>query len=302
MKNHVAIGTHQKTGTVWMSNIFQDLAKRLSCNYKNIRKYSDAAKLARVKSKNFGIVFDSHSRFPDGFFEFNVMALHLVRDPRDVLISATKYHEATLDSFAVRSREKFGGKSLQKSLKELSSFEDKLLFEIDYWIESTIKDIASPIKKSNCLTLKYEDLIRDSEMFYVPRILTCLGFSVPEILVGLNSFWRNSIFGSLDSSEVSHIKDGSVSQYKKVFSPTVFKKFEDKFSEELEMLGYNEGREVKRYNCEAFFDISLNPVVEDFASYLAHQGSEAMLDLAQEAVRMFPDSTAAENELRSLEG
>jgi hypothetical protein len=88
MKYNVVVATHHKTGTVWMDGVFKAIADDVGAQYMDFR--SEYGRLERVLQEPF-ILFNYDSDFRDYAYLLdrdNVRILHLIRDPRDVLISA----------------------------------------------------------------------------------------------------------------------------------------------------------------------------------------------------------------------
>jgi len=86
MKYSVVVATHHKTGTVWMDGVFKNIARDLGVQYIDFR--SQYGCLGDALSKPF-ILLNCDSNFREHSDILNrddVRILHLVRDPRDVLI------------------------------------------------------------------------------------------------------------------------------------------------------------------------------------------------------------------------
>ncbi len=299
MKNHVAVGTYQKTGTVWMANTFSELAERIGARYKNISRYKPELKINRVKSRQLGIVFDNHTDFPQEYGNLDVKGFRLIRDPRDMLISATKYHQKTDNKFANRPRREFGGKTLKEALLELDAFEDRLLFEIDHYAHKNIDPMTEFSDWDNFLTIRYEDLVLDQSMIITARLLTWLGFSEDEVLIGLNCFWRNSLFGQLNPASTGHISDGSVAQYRRVFTDGVENAFLNKFGTALEALGYLEAS--PRWKNKEFDEVKVSRVIVDLSDQYRSGQDEALRESAYMAIQLAPQSQAGYREMAFLE-
>ncbi|NET16816.1 MAG: hypothetical protein F6K08_30385 [Okeania sp. SIO1H6] len=138
LDNRVLIGTHHKTGTVWMSNIFYSIA-----SYYDLRCYANRGNKSLIcPSSNFDIFLQDHS-----FFDFdnlsNYKGLHIIRDPRDVVVSGCFYHTKSLEKWLHIKREYFGGLTYQEKLNSYSSFDDKLIFEMENSSRNAIQDMKS---------------------------------------------------------------------------------------------------------------------------------------------------------------
>ena len=93
MKQNIVVATHHKTGTVWMSTVFRAIARRLGANYVDF--WGHYGRLDRVLTTPFILLNHNSifSRHANQLRRDDVRILHLIRDPRDVLISAMHYHK-----------------------------------------------------------------------------------------------------------------------------------------------------------------------------------------------------------------
>ena len=82
------VGTHHKTGTVWMQKIFRDLAVRLGMEYRARKAASPSNRAENAGS----IFFSDDSVFSEDALAGRFSGLHLIRDPRDIIISGAYYH------------------------------------------------------------------------------------------------------------------------------------------------------------------------------------------------------------------
>src|SRR5215813_9352381 len=99
MKYNVVVATHHKTGTVWMDGVFKAIAHDLGAEYVDFR--SQSGQFPDALRKPFILLnYDSDFREHADILERDdVRILHLVRDPRDVLISAMHYHKKSNESW-----------------------------------------------------------------------------------------------------------------------------------------------------------------------------------------------------------
>src|SRR3979409_1439354 len=98
MKFNIVVATHHKTGTVWMSSVFKAISKALGASY--IDFWSHYGRLDSLLKTPF-VLFNHDSMFlqhSDILVRDDVRVLHLIRDPRDVLISAMHYHKTSSEA------------------------------------------------------------------------------------------------------------------------------------------------------------------------------------------------------------
>ena len=123
MRRRAVIHTHHKTGTVWMRKTFRQIGVALKIPVAGLSQKS----VLDIDFSKPMIALDPTSRFPvsrwqevagtresDRFF-------HLIRDPRDVIISAAHYHTKTDEPGFHVARDKFDGQTYQQKINGLGS-------------------------------------------------------------------------------------------------------------------------------------------------------------------------------------
>ena len=119
MKHNVVVATHHKTGTVWMDGVFKAIARDVGVEYVDFR--SQYARLADALSKPF-ILLNHDSNFREYAHildRHDVRILHVVRDPRDVLISAMHYHRKSSESWLHEPIPGYDNVTYQRRLRTL---------------------------------------------------------------------------------------------------------------------------------------------------------------------------------------
>jgi len=226
----VLVGTHHKTGTVWLLNLFSAIAEEFGWKL----HYGSQADLPLGTD----IFFNDQSHFDLGNPEGPYRGIHLIRDPRDILISAAMYHRHSKESWLHQRRRKFWGLTYQEALNRLPDLDAQILFEMKHSTRATIRHLlAWDYQNPNFIEVKYEDLIQDRELILFRRIFQFLGF--PES--SLDRLCQISYAQSLFSGQVvntGHIRSGRPSQWVDVFNYTLRRRFIDNFGDALIRLGY----------------------------------------------------------------
>ena len=179
MKYHILVGTHHKTGTVWMSNVFREISYRLTVPYLDV---NDLGVAWRESEKRHGllqdfisraqgkvIIFDGSSQFPnlsliEPDFTLHFRGVRMIRDPRDVAISAASYHARASEPWLHVPREKFGGLTYQQKNRSFSTLKEKILFELDNSHRRMVRQMVSFNDQGVFCDAKYEDLIDDTSL------------------------------------------------------------------------------------------------------------------------------------------
>jgi Sulfotransferase domain len=239
MKYNVVIATHHKTGTVWMDGVFKNIARDLGVQYIDFR--SQHGCLGEALSKPF-ILLNCDSNFheySDILNRNDVRILHLVRDPRDVLISAMHYHRKSRESWLHEPIPGYDNVTYQRQLKSLPTKFDQYLFEMEHSTAGTLRDVLSwRYSRVNCFEARYEDLRQDAQLAYWRKISAFLGFDEKEREISCRRFWQNSLFGGLSRLGNKHVRSGDVAQWKREFTKDLGYAFLDRFPYALRSLKY----------------------------------------------------------------
>src|SRR6478609_9575234 len=167
MRYDLVVATHHKTGTVWMDGVFKALAGDLGARYINFRAQYEEMK--GLLSSPF-VLFCYDSDFGDYsplLDREDVRTLHLIRDPRDVVISAMHYHKASQESWLHEPIPGYDNLTYQRALQQLPTQFAQYVFEMDNSSASTLRDMARwCYGRANCLEARYEDLRQDRDLAY----------------------------------------------------------------------------------------------------------------------------------------
>ncbi|CAN5923745.1 hypothetical protein BH11PSE3_BH11PSE3_43540 [soil metagenome] len=241
MKSNVVVATHHKTGTVWMATVFRSIAKELGASFLNF--WDHYGRLDRVLKTPF-ILFNHDSTFvqhADVLRRDDVRVLHLIRDPRDVLISAMHYHKTSSEAWLHQTVPGNEGADYQKKLNALASKHEQYLFEMENSTNSTIEEMLDwQYGRPNCMDVRYENLWQDRTMELWGQILVFLGFDEKEQALCKEAFWKHSLFGAAGNANRRHARSGEAQQWKHEFTPELAHAFVERFPEVLEELGYEE--------------------------------------------------------------
>lgn len=231
LRNRVLVGTHHKTGTVWFSNVFRSVSRHLGL------KFIYGHGVHPNPTGAWDVFVSGHSRF-ENIDVSGVRGVHVVRDPRDLIVSATHYHLVADESWLHEAREEFGGMTYQEKLRSFPAFDDRMLFEMEH---SSFENIGSMVEfedrdDDRFLTVKYEDMIGDRALLRFEAMFEFLGFGRLGIGWCLTSAYRNSLFsGSVKSN---HVRSGKPTQWPEYFKPVHERRFERLFGNAAERLGY----------------------------------------------------------------
>lgn len=141
---------HHKSGSVWISMIMESIAKKhglkmASINNDPISKYP-----------NDRMLYSYTSQSP--FDHDNYVGSHMVRDPRDIVVSAYFYHQWSQEGWE-KTYNFRNGETYQETLKRLPKCEG-IHFEMRGWTKDVLKAMTDwDYNNPRIREVKYEDLI-----------------------------------------------------------------------------------------------------------------------------------------------
>lgn len=231
----IVIGTHHKTGTMWLDSIF-----RRVCMYHGLKyNFSDN----KPTNNQYDIFFECHSSFDWDVLEQPFRGLHLIRDPRDVIISGCFYHQVSHEKWLKTPRTDLKGLTYQQAINRYEKLEDKILFEMEHVGYRTISDMLNWNYANPCFYEgKYEDLIGDSDLDLFYEIFKFLGFPGSAIPSVLAVAYNKSLFSGV-KNQSPHIRSGKKKQWVNYFEKIHRKRFVELFGDGLLKLGYEKDNE-----------------------------------------------------------
>jgi hypothetical protein len=230
----VLVGTHHKCGTVWMKDIFSAVCDRLSLVF-----YIGEQ---RHLPRRYDVFFQDHSRFRFSSLAGAHRGLHLIRDPRDLIISGVFYHErCTSERWLTDPAPQFHGRSYQQTLAGLPSLEEKIRFEMLHCSGSTIRDmLAWNYGRPTFYEARYEDLIEDVELRRFRDIFTFLGYPEDQMDELLQIAFEGSLFSGRVNAPPGHVRSGQPRQWQSYFNKPLYRQFLEHFGDALVRLGYEQ--------------------------------------------------------------
>ncbi|HEV8689468.1 MAG TPA: sulfotransferase domain-containing protein [Ideonella sp.] len=234
----IVVCTHHKTGSVWMANIFRAI-KRQDKLQLHSKAQADLPPATDIFLQDHSKVDLAalQARFP----KRGVRAVHVIRDPRDVVISGCFYHVKTVEKWANNPKKDYGGKSYRQAISAQPTDHDKLVFEMDHAGGKTIREMLAwdYSQKELCFEARYEDLIVDRELKVFKPMMEFLGFEGERLDSALKFVGELSLFGGAAGSDpADHIRSGESRQWVNVFTPELKAAFNERFPGAVQRLGY----------------------------------------------------------------
>ena len=224
---------YHKVGTAWFIRVLRKIARYYGLNF----QFCLQSQLKR--NTNIFMEYTSHldlDKLPDH------IGSHIIRDPRDIVISAYFYHLWTKEEWAHIPRKSLNNLSYQEYLNSLNQAEG-ILAEM----QGTSKEIIEEMSHWNYnnpdfFEFKYEDIMRNEEkVFY--QIFKHYNFNEEAIQNCINiankfNFKNLSKRNIGDVKKKSHLRSGKTGEWKELFSEEHKQQFKELFGDTLIKLGY----------------------------------------------------------------
>ncbi len=244
----LCVGTHHKTGTVWMRRTFHKFAESEGIP---VIRADPAMRPASLPASGPALVVNWSSEFSTALMDApDARFLHMIRDPRDVLLSGYRYHLTAPtgnEKFLRIPRRDLGGLTYKEHLNSLPDLVSGLLFEMNGKHAETLAEmLAWPYGHPHAVDLRYEAMIDDTDCALFRAALAQMnvaGFDA-ERLTGF--YWTHSLFGGLadrsnrKANVTKHVRSGKSEQWRTKLPREVAEVYAVRFGSALKFLGYAE--------------------------------------------------------------
>jgi hypothetical protein len=229
---------HHKVGTVWFQRILSQVAERCG------RRFVQYDRERCVSGGDIVVYGHSRDFDPSEFHGRPIRGTHMVRDPRDVAVSAYHYHLWTDEKWARVPRREFRGRSYQEELRSLDP-ERGLLLEIEQMCTTwaTLNEmLAWDYQREGFLELRYEDLVEDEVGAFAP-VFKHYGLTAESTERALEIVDAAS-FRSMTGRDIgqarpgSHLRSGRPGQWREHFLSSHVERWNELAAGALVRLGY----------------------------------------------------------------
>jgi hypothetical protein len=227
--------SHHKAGTNWIRNILVDVANTYGLRLADIDRDTIASS-ADIAFFGQAWKFDRSSLGGRPF-----RGSHLIRDPRDLVVSGYHYHLWTTEAWTHEPRPRFGGKSYQELLNSVPR-EEGIAFEIRRSLRWDIAKMAAwDYHQPEFCELRYEDVMAD-EAGAFERLFTHYGFTPRAVdacvAIGLRHGFKAVKEREGPKEGPSHLRSGTPGEWRSTFTDEHKALFKSLGGDVLIKLGY----------------------------------------------------------------
>lgn len=233
---------YHKVGTVWFGRVLREIAAEYGmrlgsgANYDLIREFETEA--------NSDIFMDFGSHVDLAVLPRRWKASHMIRDPRDLVVSGYFYHRWTTEDWANLPRAEFRGMSYRQYLNSIPKSEG-LMAEIrrnSFWIPHMA---GWKFKGPDVFEIRYEDIIQGEEPIFraMFRHFEFRDVAIERAIAISRKYSFATLKAKGGAGEKSHLRSGRISEWREHFEPAHITLFKDLYPGALARLGYESGDE-----------------------------------------------------------
>ncbi len=136
---------------------------------------------------------------------------HVIRDPRDLVVSGYEYHLSTTEPWATAPDPRFGGFSYQSHLRGLDEH-DGLMAEVDWLSRETAPALRDwDYGQPEFLELRYEDVVANERSAF-GQLFGWYGFDQRAVAAGLDAVGRLSLRNG--GAKPGHARSGAPGEWR----------------------------------------------------------------------------------------
>jgi hypothetical protein len=232
---------YHKVGTVWFARIFTEVAAEFGLRYGEGWDYKRIHSFEQNKDCEIFLDFGSHvdlSQLPD------YVGSHMIRDPRDLVVSGYFYHLWTDEPWANMPLAEYRGMTYREYLNSLDQ-DEGLLSEIRrvwFWVPHMVAwDYGNP----RMYEIRYEEIIKDYQKVF-REMFAHYGFSESAVerccSIAEKYSFKNMKKGVAKGTK-SHLRSGKPGEWQSVFKEEHKRLFKEMYPGSVVALGYESGED-----------------------------------------------------------
>lgn len=231
-EHKILVGTFHKTGTVLMRNILKAISEEFGLRF---------WEQGREPGDGWDIRFHGASAFRQELL-LPHRGVVVVRDPRDVVISAAHFHGRGREAWLHKPDPRFGGMTYQEKINSLADDDERYIFEMSHFSGPVIHDMLERGRpRPHFMIVRFEDLVTDIDLRHFRAIFDHLRLPSAILPRWLEVANRYSLFSGKVKPHL-HVRSGKPGEWRDTLSDRVLAEFETRFGNAAELLGYDQSR------------------------------------------------------------
>lgn len=231
--------SHHKAGSFWIACVLRDICNK----YGKIMSVFENGENRISKYLHADVLYDNNSQIILDYNDYT--GSHMIRDPRDIIISGYFYHQWTKEKAYNIYMDQIG-MTYKEKLKSLS-LDGGIMFELVNKGGETIELIKKWDKSEKFLEVKYEDFITDCDNTFL-KLFTHWGINSDYLNDCLDISRAHHMtkktgrkIGEIDFN--SHMRSGKPGQWKEYFNDDHKQYFKNHFEDLLIKTGYEKNND-----------------------------------------------------------
>ncbi len=235
-RSQLVVATHHKVLTVYLRRAFSTFAT-MTGRTQGLVRFAE-----RVSGRGFqsDVVFSQHSDLDLAGLRPGWRALHVIRDPRDMLVSACDYHQWAKEPWLLKPNPEYGGLSYQQALNQLETDEERLLFELEHATSWELrKMLVWDYTREDVIEARFESLITtEGVIALMSQINSRWQLSEREMALLAGLLLRGHIHGYTGVQRGGHVQNPSAQKWRSRLTPAVLERLDALFPDAVGRLGW----------------------------------------------------------------
>ncbi len=223
---------YHKVGTVWFARVLREVAATYGMSFAMGNDYGSIHRFETEQGADVFMDIGSHVNLA---LLLDYVGSHMIRDPRDMVVSGYFYHLWTDEQWANLPMAEYRGRSYREYLNSLSE-EEGLLAEIrrvSFWVPHMVKwDYSNP----RIFEIRYED-IRKNEDETFHGMFRHYGFTDGAVTECCR-IAKKYTFERLSEGTGSHLRSGRIGEWRERFQQSHKDLFKRCYPGAVVKLGY----------------------------------------------------------------